>query len=143
MGPDAGKLIHWYHLGMFTPVILTWITAIQRGWFNLWPGLTAAAVKKHLKPLEATIMGHMNKRRQGIQSTRNEIKTPYPVTDIDKGSDKGQRTNLVFVKKIIVNEATGVLYANLQGPLSVLSGQGNGYIWIFYAYDCNAVMTIQ
>ena len=87
-------------------------------------------------------MGHMKKRRQGIQSTRNEIKTPYPVTDIDKGSDKGQRTNLVFVKKIIVNEATGVLYANFPGPFSVLSGQGNGYIWIFYAYDCNAVMTI-
>ena len=80
-------------------------------------------------------MGRMKQCWKGVQSTKTERKTPYPITDIEKDGDKCQRNNLIFVKTITVNEATGVLYDNLLGPFPVLSIQGNRYIRLFYAYD--------
>ena len=87
-------------------------------------------------------MVHMKQSWKDIQLTSTKRKTTDLITDIEKDRDKGQHTNLVFVKAIMENEATGVLYDDLPGPFPVLSSQGNRYIRIFYSYDFNAVMNI-
>jgi hypothetical protein len=38
-----------------------------------WPGLTEAAINKHLKLTPATDMGHMNQRRQNIRYVVNVL----------------------------------------------------------------------
>jgi hypothetical protein len=45
------------------------LQAIKDGHLITWPGLTEDAINKHLKLTPATAVGHMNQRRQNIQST--------------------------------------------------------------------------
>jgi hypothetical protein len=54
------ELIQYLHTAAFSPVPSTWIAAIQRGFYQSWPGLTAAAVRKHLPKSEATTKGHLD-----------------------------------------------------------------------------------
>ena len=55
---------------MLSPVKSTIIDAARAGYLRGWPGLTAAAISKHIKVVEATEMGHMNQRRQNLGSTK-------------------------------------------------------------------------
>jgi hypothetical protein len=58
------------HAIAFSPVPSTWIAAAQRGFFKLWPCLTAAAVRKHLPKSEATTKGHIDQTRKKLYSTK-------------------------------------------------------------------------
>jgi hypothetical protein len=70
------ELIQYLHSAAFSsPVISTRITAIQRGFFQSWPGLTTAAINKHLLKSEATMKGHINQTRTNIQSTKTKEAT--------------------------------------------------------------------
>ncbi|KAL7464464.1 hypothetical protein ACHAXS_004798 [Conticribra weissflogii] len=61
-----GDLIHFLHQCAFCPTIPTWIRAINNGQFATRPGLTAAAVKKHMTPSPAADKGHMKRMRQNV-----------------------------------------------------------------------------
>ena len=53
------ELVEYYHRCCFSPVISTWITAIEKGNFCTWPGLTAKLVQKYMGKSIATEKGHM------------------------------------------------------------------------------------
>jgi hypothetical protein len=55
-------LINYLHAGCFSPVKSTWITAIKKGNFLSWPGLTEHAVEKYLSKSIATTKGHLNQQ---------------------------------------------------------------------------------
>jgi hypothetical protein len=63
------ELIQYLHAAAFSPVPSTWIAAIQRGFYQSWPGLTAAAVRKHLPKSKATTKGHLDQTRKNLRST--------------------------------------------------------------------------
>jgi hypothetical protein len=61
------ELIQYLQAVAFSPVPSTWIAAIQRGFSQSWPGLTTAAVRKHLPKSEATTKGHINQTRKNLR----------------------------------------------------------------------------
>ena len=63
-------LISYLHACAGFPVIVTWIEAINKGWYSTWPGLTSSRVRQHLPPSEHTTMGHMRMISKGIRSTQ-------------------------------------------------------------------------
>eukprot|EP00957_Ditylum_brightwellii_P012738 962828-Ditylum_brightwellii.AAC.1 len=67
------QLIKFYHETMLSPVKNTLIEAARCGYLPGWLGLTQAAIKKNLDVDEATVKGHLNQVRQGIQSTQENI----------------------------------------------------------------------
>ena len=68
--PQILELIQFLHTAAFSPFPSTWIAAIQRGFFQSWPGLTAAAVQKHLPKSEATTKGHIDQTQKKLRSTK-------------------------------------------------------------------------
>jgi hypothetical protein len=63
-------LIDFLHRTCFSPVISTWIQAIESGFFTTWPGLTAEAVKKYLPKSLATAKGHLKASPKNLRSTK-------------------------------------------------------------------------
>jgi hypothetical protein len=72
----TGQLIHYYHATMGYPVTSTWCKAIDAGYFQGWPGLTSKRVRKFIKIVSETEMGHMDQRKVGIRSTKVEPVDP-------------------------------------------------------------------
>jgi hypothetical protein len=110
------------------------LQAIKYGHLITWPGLKEDTINKHLKLTPATVMGHMNQRRQNIRSTSkasNEKQQP-PDTDL------GTKTHLVYA--VIVDQ--GQLYTNLTGNFPVRSSKGNSYVMVSYIYDCNYIKVV-
>jgi hypothetical protein len=66
---NTGALVHYLHKALFSPTKVAMLQAVKDGHLITWPGLTEDAINKHLKLTPATAMGHMNQRRQNIQST--------------------------------------------------------------------------
>jgi hypothetical protein len=55
---------------MFSCTKSALIHAVKRSHLATWPGLTEDSVNKHLKLTSVTAMGHMNKKRQNVRSTK-------------------------------------------------------------------------
>jgi hypothetical protein len=66
---NTGALVHYLHKALFSPTKSALLQAVKNGHLVTWPGLTEDAIHKHLKLTPATVMGHMNQRRQNIRST--------------------------------------------------------------------------
>ena len=60
--------IKYLHASEFIPVQGTWARAVNRGYFNTWPGLTAKDINK-MPEAEATIKGHIVHIRKKSRST--------------------------------------------------------------------------
>jgi hypothetical protein len=99
-----------------------------------WPGLTEAAINKHLKLTPATAMGHMNQRRQNIRSTSKATSEKQQSPDTDMG------TNNHLMYAVVVGQ--GQLYTYLTGKFPVRSSKGNSYVTVCYIYDWNYVKVI-
>jgi hypothetical protein len=131
---NTGALVHYLHKALFSPTKAAMLQAVKDGHLITWPGLTEDAINKHLKLTPATAMGHMNQRRQNIQSTS---KTPAekqqpPYTDL------GTKTHLVYA--VVVDQ--GQLYTDLTGKFPVRSSKGNSYVMLCYIYDCNYIKVV-
>ena len=51
----------------------TLLTADSKGILSLWPLLTRSSISKYLTETQATHMGHMQRIRQNLRSTRKEV----------------------------------------------------------------------
>ena len=54
----------------------TWCKAITAGYFKVWPELTAARIRRFIKVVKGTEIGHMDQQRQGTRSTK-----PVPINN--------------------------------------------------------------
>jgi hypothetical protein len=92
--------IQYLHAAAGSPVLSTFVKAIEAGNFATWPTLTAQHVKKYLGKSEATVKGHLNQTRKNVRSTRpKERKTAGDTTKIeDKEFEPHitQRTNVIY-----------------------------------------------
>jgi hypothetical protein len=107
----TGALVHYLHKALFSPAKAAMLQEVKDVHLITWPGLTEDAINKHLKLTLATVMVHMNQRRQNIRSTSKapiEKQSP-PDTDL------GTNTHLVYA--VVVDQ--GQLYTNLTGKFPV------------------------
>ena len=64
------KVVTYHPQCAWSRVVSTWTTAIDSGNFCTWPGLSSAAVRKHLDKSIGTAKGHMKQTRKGLRSTK-------------------------------------------------------------------------
>jgi hypothetical protein len=89
---NTRALVHCLHKALFSPTKSALLQAVKSGHLIYWPGLTEDAIHKHLKLTPATVMGHMNQRRQNISSTSKAQIAEVPTTDTSLGT----KTHLVY-----------------------------------------------
>jgi hypothetical protein len=82
---NTGALVHYLHKALFSPTKSAMLQAVKNGHLVTCPGLTEHAINKHLKLTPATVMGHMNQRRQNIRSTSKSQIADVPTTDTSLG----------------------------------------------------------
>jgi hypothetical protein len=102
---NTGALVHYLHKALFRPMKSALLQAVKNGHLVTWPGLTVDTIHKHLKLPPATVMGHMNQRRQNIRSTSKAQIMDVPTTDTGLGT----KTHLVYA--VLVDQ--GKLYTDL------------------------------
>jgi hypothetical protein len=124
---NTGALVHYLHNSLFSPTKAEMLQAVKDGHLITWPGLTEDAIKKHLKLMPATAMGHMNQRRQNIRSTSKVPTEKQQPPDTDLGT----KTHHVYA--VVVDQ--GQLYTDLTGKFLVRSSKGNSYVMLCYIYD--------
>ena len=69
-------LAMYYYRADFSPVPSTFISAIKKGYFSSWPGLTAELISKHMPTSLATAKGHSKLVRKNVRSTRPILSQP-------------------------------------------------------------------
>ena len=68
------ELAQYHHATCLYPTKKTFLKAIKNNHFTTWPGLDVKLIKKHLPKSMYTYQGHLNSERQGLQSTKPNIK---------------------------------------------------------------------
>ena len=63
-------LANFLHRACFSPVISTFIKAINNNHFTTWPELTTKLIQRHLPNKIRTAKGHINQERKKLQSTK-------------------------------------------------------------------------
>jgi hypothetical protein len=104
---NTGALVHYLHKAFFSLTKSALLQAVKNGHLVTWPGLTEHVINKHLKLTPATVMGHMNQRRQNIRSTSKSQIAEAPTTDTSLG------TKIHLVYAVLVDQ--GQLYMDLTG----------------------------
>jgi hypothetical protein len=131
---NTGALVHYLQKTLFSPTKAAMLQAVKDGHLSTWPGLTEEDINKHLKLTPATVMGHMDQRRQSIRSTS---KSPI---EIQQPPDKDLGTNTHLVYAVIVDQ--GHLYTDLPGKLPVRSSKGNSCVMACDIYDYNYIKVV-
>jgi hypothetical protein len=79
------------------------------------------------------VKGHMNQIRQHIRSTQTSVTDPMPEPEIM------QEEKCSYVYVVIME--TGQIYTDLTSIFPTTSLSGNKYVFIFYDYDSNSVLS--
>jgi hypothetical protein len=111
---------------MFSPTKSALLQAVTNGHHITWPGLTEQATNKHLKMMPAAAMGHMNQRRQNIQSTPKTSITSDMEDEAVTPAGLGSKTHFVYA--VVVDQ--GQLYTDLTGKFLVRSSKCNWYVMV-------------
>ena len=104
-------------------------------------------LSKHIKTVDATEMGHVTQRRQGLRSTKKSYAAaakqlaqiehqPNPM-EMPPQEPSNIKTNEVFMSLI---EVDGKLFSDQIGRFPVTSSKGMKYLVILYVYDANAAI---
>ena len=122
------------HAAAGYPTKSTLITAIKKGYFMTWPGLTTELIQKYLPTSVPTIKGHIKQEQQNLRSTKilPEIKIEPDTIPPSTSTSK----NCFFT---ITTKETGTTYSDLTGRYPITSSRGNQYIIICYDYDTNSI----
>ena len=84
----------------------------------------------------ATAKGHLDQERQGLQSTKPQIKLE------DAHEDAFPQQNLPKTKEmgICIRSVKNTAYSDLTGQFPHISSRGNKYILTIYDYDANEIL---
>ena len=126
-------IIDYLSQEMWNPVPDTWIKAIKAGFFATWPGLTDQLVKKHYSRTPETEKGHMKADRQGVRSTKKDIKIIKATEEVQTEA----RANEFYLKTA---DLTSKLCSDQTGRFPVTSRKGNKHVMIVYDHDSNAIL---
>ena len=76
--------IRYLHTATFSPCKQTWLNAINKGYFDLWPTMTKLTVKRYLQKSIVTAKGHLDQERINLQYTKS---TKLQEKDVEKDED--------------------------------------------------------
>ena len=103
--PSDKKFVHFSHASLGSPSISTLLRALRKGYLSTLPRLTSALLCKHTPNTEATAMGHLDRKRQGLDSTTSPVASSKPLTtittyedDINDLSDLADTDTTVYTK---------------------------------------------
>ncbi len=74
--PSDRKFVQFTYASFGSPAISTYRRAIRKGYLSTIPRLTSALFGKHTPNSVATAMGHLDRRRQGLDSTKKVLRPP-------------------------------------------------------------------
>ncbi|OEU07083.1 hypothetical protein FRACYDRAFT_198400 [Fragilariopsis cylindrus CCMP1102] len=146
--PTIAKLMAYLNAAIGSLPVKTLCNAIDNDWLTSFPGLTSAAIRKHLPKSISTTMGHLHMIRKGIRSTTkptiseimNEELEPEPVLPPPIRVTNRQHT--VAVDIIPFEELKGIIATDLPGRFPTTSAQGNAYVLVMYDYDSNTINAV-
>ena len=130
----SSELALFLHAAAGYPTKTTLITAINKGYFSTWPGLTAQLIKKYLPTSVPTIKGHIKQEQQNLRSTQPSTVIKIEPDIIPQSTNKDH--NCFFT---ITTKESGTTYSDLTGRYPITSSRGNQYIIICYDYDTNSI----
>ena len=58
-------MVRFYHAAAGFPTEPTFISAVEKGYYASWPGLTVAAIRRHFPESEELQKGHMKAHKSG------------------------------------------------------------------------------
>ena len=125
------ELAQWLHAAAFSPARSTFISAIQNGHFQSWPGLTEKLVRKHLPPSMAEAKGHLDAMPKNTASTKPNVSFFTPPQEPDN-----KPTHEIYVA---LWEHTGRSYSDQTGAFPVQSSRGTKYLFVMYDHDSNYI----
>ena len=89
----------------------------------------------------ATEQGHLDQERKNLQTTSNIPSEDNTSSDNDFFPSKITHKTLNYSFKIINNEAKEKSYTDLTVKYSYQSSWGHQYIFVFYDYDANSILS--
>ena len=130
----------YHHQSLWSPATPTWLQAIDQGHFVTFPGLTSAAVRKHLKPSVATAKGHMRRTKQHLRST-TEQKPQHIMTATQQSTiESVTQNNTATFKTFNVEQDTGSIATDQTGRFPVRSRKRNQYLMVVHIRDPNVIL---
>ena len=126
-------IAQWYHECFSATPIPTFLDAVANNRISL-PNLTAAMVRQ-LRPTIATFKGHLDQKRQGLDSTKIDTDIESPTI-----STSPQSSSNIYMDYIKIDDAT--LHVDLSGKLPITSRSGYNYVLIMYNVDTNYIKAI-
>ena len=151
---SPAELVAFTHAALFSPVLSTLQSALDKGYVQGLPGLTSQTLRKYPPQSTAMVKGHLDQTRKNTQST--QMKTPVasnsspaapstvPIAELEAIladafpplTDELERSHYCFT---CLMEVTGQVATDLTGRFIVPSSNGNNYILILYDYDSNSI----
>ena len=130
------NLLDFLRAALFISMTKTLCTAIGKGLLTMFPGLTYAAVRKHLPNSIATSNDHLDQQRQGIQSTQPPASSTESPTDTFPAVPNRRRQNIYAGCALI----TGRVHSDQIGRFISFSNRGMNYLLIVHHEDFNAIL---
>ena len=120
---------------------ITLLTAASRVILPICPLLTRDNISKYVTETQATHMGHMQRIRQNLRSTRKEValylqNLETEGIDIEQENKRGE----VYLMVLEIRRMNGTIYTDLTGAFPVTSSRGNELLYIAYSYDANGIL---
>ena len=108
------------------------LKAISAGNYSSWPGLTLANATKYCPSADATIMGNLVQKLQGVRSTKPKT----PTTSSPDEPIPRIRSNEIFIQVTPISK----LYTDDIGHFPIHACSANQYIMIAYHCDANLIL---
>ena len=86
-------------------------------------------------------MGHMQRIRQNLRSTRKEV--PLYLQNLEtEGIDIKQekKCSEVYLMVLDIRRMNGTIYTDLKGSFTMTSSRGNKLLYIAYSYDATGIL---
>eukprot|EP00804_Cyclotella_cryptica_P026876 CCRYP_017593-RA/>CCRYP_017593-RA protein AED:0.20 eAED:0.21 QI:0/0/0/1/1/1/3/0/940 len=131
--PSIEQTIRYLHAAAGSPTKTTWMAAIRRGNYNMWPLVIIANVHKHFPQLEETQQGHMRSQRQGVRSTKTTLRAPSNTPSLTAPSLPNHD---IYIKTY---DTRDTVYTDQMGKFPHASSRGNRYQMILYHIDSNSI----
>lgn len=131
--------VQFAHAAMGSPCVSTFYKAVQRGYLRTMPRLTAKMIHSNPPNSTATALGHLDRQRQGLASTKQQPPTD-PVSDLPfepdstddafhsaESPDSTDNNDVVYTMLMKTDHLNS---SDLTGRFPVTSRRGHSYIHV-------------
>ena len=125
------QVIQFLHAACFSPCISTWCSAIDKGFFKSWPGLTSKRVRQCLQmnPI-ATVKGHLTQERKNLRSTSS--------ANFSIETTKSNVFHDCYLKITSFNKSD-ITYSDQTGRFPLRSLRNHQYVFVLYDTASNHI----